>query len=68
MFAEAQRLRDIPAVIINGRHDLICSPSTACGLHELLPKSRLEIVEGAGHSETETGITAALLKAVAEFE
>ena len=47
LFANAHRLGDIPTVVINGRHDLLCPPSTAYGLHKLLPKSRLVIVEGA---------------------
>ena len=37
-------------------------------LHQRLPKSKLIIVEEAGHSETEPGITRALLEAVAAFE
>jgi proline iminopeptidase len=43
-------------------------PSGAYALHKLLPKSKLIIVEKAGHTETEPGIREALVKAVSEFE
>jgi proline iminopeptidase len=68
LLQDADRLKDIPITIINGRYDLICPPITAWRLHERLPKSRLVIVEEAGHSESEPGITAALLEAVRTYE
>jgi len=68
LLRDAPRLKDIPAIIINGRYDMMCPPVTAYRLHRLLPKSKLIIVEGAGHLETEPGITRALIEAVAEFE
>ena len=37
-------------------------------LHRRLPKSKLIIVEAAGHSESEPGTTKALVQAVAEFD
>ena len=68
LLREADRLKDIPMTIINGRYDVICPPIAAWRLHERLPKSKIVIVEEAGHSEGEPGITRALVKAVAEFE
>lgn len=68
LLREAHKLKDIPVTIINGRYDMTCPPVTAYRLHKLLPKSKLIIVEEAGHSEAEPGTTHALLKAVAEFE
>ncbi len=65
---EAGKLKDIPTTIINGRYDVICPPITAWRLHKALPKSKLVIVEEAGHSESEPGTVQALLAAVAEFE
>jgi proline iminopeptidase len=61
-------LRNIPVTLINGRYDIVCPPLAAYRIHKQLPLSRLVIVDAAGHSESEDGITAALLKAVAEFE
>jgi proline iminopeptidase len=66
LLRNAERLKDIPVTIINGRYDVVCPPVTAWELHQRLPKSRLVITEQAGHSESEATTTAALLAAVAE--
>lgn len=68
LLRDAHKLKDIPLTIINGRYDMVCPPVTAWRLHQRLPKSKLIIVEQAGHSEAEEGTTRALVKAVAEFE
>jgi proline iminopeptidase len=62
------KLRDIPVTLINGRYDMAAPPRSAYQVHKALPGSKLIIVEEAGHSESEEGITAALVKAAAEFE
>jgi len=62
------KISHIPITLINGRYDMACPPIGAYRLHQRLPKSKLIIVENAGHSETEPGITEAILKAVSEFE
>jgi proline iminopeptidase len=64
----ADKLVNIPVIIINGRYDMICPPITAYKLHKKLPKSKLIIVERAGHSATEPGIQAELVKAMHSFE
>jgi proline iminopeptidase len=68
LLRDAGKIKDIPVVIINGRYDVICPPKTAYKLHRALPKSTLWIVEAAGHSGSEPGIQAALVKAVKTFE
>jgi proline iminopeptidase len=68
LLREIDKIKDIPITIINGRYDMICPPVFAWRLHQRLPKSKLIIVEEAGHSEAEPGITRALVEAVAEFE
>ena len=68
LLRDADKLKDIPITIINGRYDMVCPPVTAWELHRHLPRSKLLIIEEAGHSESEPGITSALLKAVAQFE
>ena len=68
LLTNADKLIDIPMIIVNGRYDVICPPITAYKLHQKLPKSKLWIIEGAGHSASEPGIEAALVKAVKEFE
>ena len=64
----ADRIKDIPAVLVNGRYDMICPPLTAYRLHKRLPLSRLIIVEEAGHSMSEPGIERALIRAMKSFE
>ncbi len=50
LFRDVDRIKDIPITIVNGRYDVICPPITAYRLHQLLPQSKLVIVEAAGHS------------------
>ena len=68
LLRDAPKLKDIPITFINGRYDMLAPPLAAYHLHRRLPKSKLIIVEEAGHSEDEEGTTRALVKAVAEFE
>ncbi|MGW5110304.1 alpha/beta fold hydrolase [Nocardia sp. NPDC004123] len=39
----------IPALVIVGRHDVICGPRWGLELHELIPNSRLAVLEHSGH-------------------
>lgn len=67
LIEDAGSLRDIPAVIVQGRYD-ICTPiMTAWDLHRSWPEARLVVVEDAGHSATEPGIAAALVEATDRF-
>jgi proline iminopeptidase len=66
ILAKADRIRNIPVTIVNGRYDMVTPPASAYRLHRALPRSRLVIVAEAGHSESEEGTTRALLRAVAE--
>ena len=60
-------IRHLPAVIIQGRHDVICPPVTARLLATTWgSKARLRLVDEAGHSTFETGIAHALLAALEE--
>lgn len=68
LLRDAGKLKDIPAVIIAGRYDVICPPKTAYRLHKLLPKSKFWMVEKAGHAGSEPGIQDALVRAVRTFE
>jgi proline iminopeptidase len=65
---QADKIADIPTFLVNGRYDMICPPITAYRLHTKLPKSQLFIIEGAGHSMGEEGITQALLRIMRELE
>ncbi|WP_405093387.1 prolyl aminopeptidase [Micromonospora sp. NBC_01392] len=58
------RIRHLPAVIVNGRYDLCCPPVSAYDLARRWPEAELRIVPDAGHSAAEPGIARELLRAV----
>ena len=60
-------LAKIPGVIIQGRYDLVCPPSSADELAAAWPAARLAVVGAAGHSASEPGITDALVRATDAF-
>jgi proline iminopeptidase len=60
-------IRHLPATIVQGRYDLLCPPISATQLHRAWPKSRLILVEDAGHSATEPGILSALVTVMDEI-
>lgn len=64
LLRNANKIAHIPTVIINGRYDLICPLKTAYRLHQALPKSKLVIVERAGHSGSEPTMEKALVETV----
>ena len=61
LLRRVDRISHIPATIVQGRYDLLCPPISATQLHRALPKSRLIMVDDAGHSATEPGIRSALV-------
>jgi len=54
----------LPAVIVQGRYDAICPPSSAFDLARAWPGALLTMVPDAGHSAMEPGIRVALVQAV----
>jgi len=63
----AEKLRDIPGVIVQGRHDCCTPPAAAWALHKAWPEARLEIVPDGGHLFSEPGILDGLVRATDEF-
>jgi len=63
----AERLRDIPGVIIHGRYDCVCPVEQAFALHRAWPQAELKIVPDAGHAASEPGIVEALVGATDSF-
>ncbi len=61
-------LLDHPAVIVQGRYDMVCPIITADLLAQAWPGAQYRIVADAGHSSMEPGIRAALVKAADEFK
>ncbi|MCK5662050.1 MAG: alpha/beta hydrolase, partial [Thiotrichaceae bacterium] len=56
-------LKDIPGYIVHGRYDMICPLEQAYALHKAWAKADFFVVQGAGHSASEPGISAALIEA-----
>ena len=63
LLRDASSLRDIPAVIVQGRYDVVCPLRSAWDLHRAWPQADLQIVADAGHSSFEPGIVDALVRA-----
>ena len=61
------RIRHLPAVIVQGRYDVVCPMVSAWELRKALPESELIVVPDAGHSMTEPGIRSALVEASDRF-
>lgn len=61
------KIEKIPGAIVQGRYDMTCPPISAYELHKAWPRAQFIMVEEAGHSMSEPGITEALLTAVNEF-
>ena len=67
LIADAGRLKDIPGVIVQGRHDMCTPPAAAWDLHKAWPEARLEIVPDGGHLFNEPGVLDGLIRASDEF-
>ncbi len=67
LIRNVDRIRHLPAVIIQGRYDVICPPLSAWRLHQAWPEASLHIIPDAGHSAFEPGIARALVRATEQF-
>lgn len=61
------RIRHLPAVIVQGRYDAVCPIVSADDLHRAWPEARYVVVPDAGHSAWEPGIRAELVRATENF-
>ena len=61
-------IESIPTKIIQGRYDVVCPVRSAWDLNKKLKNSELIIVNAAGHSMSEEGITIKLIEAVKNIE
>ena len=57
------RIRHLPAAIVQGRYDIVCPITTADELARAWPEADYRIIPDAGHSAMEPGIRAALVGA-----
>lgn len=67
LLADIGKIRDIPAVIVQGRYDVVCPMATAWDLHKAWPEAEFVVVPDAGHSGFEPGIVHELVLATDRF-
>ena len=61
------KIRHLPAVIVQGRYDIVCPMKSAWDLHCAWPETELRVVPDAGHSAFEPGILAELVAATDRY-
>jgi proline iminopeptidase len=67
LLQDVGRIRHIPAVIVQGRYDVVCPARTAWDLHRAWPQADMRFVPDAGHSSLEPGTTHELVSATDRF-
>lgn len=64
---DVDRIRHVPAVIVQGRYDMCCPMTTAWDLHRRWSEADFHVVPDAGHAAMETGTRSLLVEATDRF-
>ncbi|MBV6624493.1 MAG: prolyl aminopeptidase [Rivularia sp. (in: Bacteria)] len=67
LLLNVDKIRHIPAVIVQGRYDVVCPMVSAWELHKVWSEAEFIVVPDAGHSMTEPGIQTTLIDATDRF-
>ncbi|MFZ5890941.1 MAG: prolyl aminopeptidase [Myxococcota bacterium] len=67
LIEDVGKIRHLPAVVVQGRYDVVCPMQSAFELCRAWPEARLAIVPDAGHSAYEPGIVHELVSATDAF-
>jgi proline iminopeptidase len=67
LLRDVGRIRHIPGVIVQGRHDCCTPPRAAWALKKAWPEVDLRIVPDGGHLYNEPGILDGLIRATDKF-
>ncbi|HEY9690657.1 MAG TPA: prolyl aminopeptidase [Oculatellaceae cyanobacterium] len=67
LLLNVSRIRHIPAVIVQGRYDVVCPMISAWELHRAWSEAEFIVIPDAGHSMMEVGIRTALIAATDKF-
>jgi proline iminopeptidase len=62
------RIRHLPAFIVQGRYDAVCPAMSAHDLHAAWPEANYTVVPDAGHAAFEPGIRSELVRATEEMK
>ncbi len=63
-FDAIEKIRHLPATIVQGRYDVVCPPTSAYELAQVWHQAQLIMVPDAGHSAFESGTRSELVGAV----
>ncbi|MBN9643021.1 prolyl aminopeptidase [Corynebacterium mendelii] len=61
------KIRDIPAVIVQGRYDVVCPMKSAWQLHRAWPEAEFHVSDRSGHAADEAQTAARLVAATDNF-
>lgn len=67
LLRDAAKLRGIPGVIVQGRHDSCTPPKAAWALKQAWPEVELNIIPDGGHLYNEPGVLDGLIRATDRF-
>ncbi len=67
LLRDVRKIRHIPAVIVQGRYDVVCPMRSAWDLHRAWPEADLQVIPDSGHSAFEPGTARALVAATDRF-
>jgi proline iminopeptidase len=59
-----EKIAHIPAIIVQGRHDVICPPFNALDLSKIWNAASIDVIEDAGHSGFEDSVARKLINAL----
>lgn len=68
LISNITKIRHLPAVIVQGRYDVICPPVSAYRLHQAWPRAKFHLIGDAGHAAMEPGIATELVRATEQFK
>jgi proline iminopeptidase len=68
LIKNVKRIAHLPAIIIQGRYDVVCPALSAWRLHQAWPEASFQMIEDAGHAAFEPGIAQALVAATERFK
>ncbi|RZO69146.1 MAG: prolyl aminopeptidase [Parvularculaceae bacterium] len=64
---EIDRIRHIPATIVQGRYDVVTPMKSAWELHRAWPEADFQVIPDAGHAASEPGIISELVRATDKY-
>ncbi|MDB5974258.1 MAG: pip [Nevskia sp.] len=67
LLEDVDKIRHIPAVIVQGRYDVVCPMKSAWDLHRAWPEATFTVVPDAGHAASEHGTLNRLIEAADHF-